>query len=153
MLNKVMLIGNLGKDPEVRRLESGATVARFSIATNERYKDKTGNPQTVTEWHDVVMWRNLAELAEKLLVKGRLVYVEGKLSTRKYTDQNGNERRITEVIANNFQILDRKDSMDGNSSGNSSISQNSSAQDVPSNRPSSNMNTGSNNEEDDDLPF
>lgn len=110
MVNKVILIGNLGQDPEVRHLESGSTVARFSLATNERYKDKSGEIKTITEWHDVVVWRNLAEIAEKLLSKGKLVYVEGKLTHRKWQDKDGNNRKTTEVVANNFQILEKKDS-------------------------------------------
>jgi len=118
MLNKVMLIGNLGGDPEVRHLENGAAVARFSIATNERYKDKAGEYQTITEWHDIIMWRNLAQLAERLLTKGRMIYVEGKLTTRRWQDQQGQTRRTTEVVANNFQILDKRD---GSSQGASSF--------------------------------
>ena len=113
MLNKVMLIGNLGRDPEVRHLENGAAVAKFSIATNERYKDKAGEYQTITEWHDIIMWRGLAELAERLLTKGKLVYIEGKLTTRKWQDQNGNDRRTTEVVANNFQILEKREGSGG----------------------------------------
>lgn len=109
MLNKVMLIGNLGGDPEVRHLESGAAVAKFSIATNERYKDKAGEYQTITEWHDIIMWRGLAELAERLLTKGRMIYVEGKLTTRKWQDQQGQTRRTTEVVANTFQLLDKRE--------------------------------------------
>ena len=109
MLNKVMLIGNLGRDPEVRHLDNGAAVAKFSIATNERYKDKAGEYQTITEWHDIIMWRGLAELAERLLTKGKLIYVEGKLTTRKWQDQNGQDRRTTEVVANNFQILEKRE--------------------------------------------
>lgn len=109
MVNKVMLIGNLGRDPEVRHLENGSSVAKFSIATNERYKDKAGEYQTITEWHDIIMWRQLALLAEKLLNKGKLVYIEGKLTTRKWQDANGQDRRTTEVVANNFQILEKKE--------------------------------------------
>ena len=116
MLNKVMLIGNLGRDPEVRHLENGAAVAKFSIATNERYKDKAGEYQTITEWHDIIMWRGLAELAEKLLTKGKLVYIEGKLTTRKWQDQNGQDRRTTEVVANNFQILEKREGSAGSTS-------------------------------------
>ena len=111
MINKVTLIGNLGQDPEVRHLESGAVVARFSVATNERYKDKSGEVKTITEWHDVVVWRGLAELAERLLTKGKLVYIEGKLTHRKWQDKDGNPRKTTEVVANNFQILERRDSV------------------------------------------
>lgn len=114
MVNKVILIGNLGSDPEVRHLESGAAVAKFSIATNERYKDKTGETKTVTEWHDIIAWRGLAEVAEKYLTKGKMVYVEGKLTTRQWQDQNGVSRRTTEVIANSFQMLGGRSTGSGN---------------------------------------
>lgn len=109
MINKVTLIGNLGKDPEVRRLESGAAVARLTIATNESYKDKAGEWQTLTEWHTVICWRNLAERAEKQLKKGGLVYLEGKLTTRKWQDKDGNDRYTTEVVANIFRSMERKE--------------------------------------------
>jgi single-strand DNA-binding protein len=112
MINKVTLIGNLGKDPEVKHLESGASVARFSVATNENYRDKEGNWQTRTEWHVVVVWRALAERAERDLKKGSLVYVEGKLRTRNYQDSNGVERSITEVEGQLLRPLDRKDRND-----------------------------------------
>jgi single-strand DNA-binding protein len=110
MINKVTLIGNLGKDPEVRHLENGAMVASFSLATNETYKDKDGNFQTLTEWHNIVVWRELAERAEKNLKKGTLVYVEGKISYRKYTDKDNNERYVTDIVANNFRILEKRES-------------------------------------------
>lgn len=110
MVNKVILLGNLGQDPEVRHLESGAVVARFSLATNETYKDRTtGERKTLTEWHNVVVWRGLAEVAEKYLKKGDSLYVEGKLTHRKYQDANGNDRYTTEIVANNFQMLGGKD--------------------------------------------
>ena len=96
MVNKVILIGNLGRDPEVRYLEGNVAVARFSVATNENYKDKKGEWQTATEWHDVVVWRSLAERAEKQLKKGSQVFVEGKLTHRKYQDKEGNDRYVTE---------------------------------------------------------
>lgn len=105
MVNRVILIGNLGRDPEVRRLENGAVVAKFPIATNESYKDKSGEWQTQTEWHDVVVWRNLAERAESTLKKGAPVYVEGKLTHRTWQDQDGNNRKTTEVVANYFRAL------------------------------------------------
>lgn len=117
MVNKVILIGNLGKDPEVKHLESGSVVAKFSVATNENYRDKSGEWQTITEWHNVVVWRNLAERAEKSLKKGMQVYVEGKLSTRKWQDQNGNDRYTTDVVSNYFRILEKKESS-GDSMGN-----------------------------------
>ena len=110
MINKVILIGNLGKDPEVRHFDNGGVVARFSVATNESYRDKNNEWQTITEWHDVVVWRNLAERAERQLRKGSLVYVEGKLTHRKWTDREGNDRYSTEVVANTFRIMDRRES-------------------------------------------
>ena len=113
MVNKVILIGNLGKDPEIRRLESGAAVARFSLATNENYKDKSGEWQTQTEWHDVVLWRNLAERAESFLKKGYMIYLEGKLTTRSWEDQEGNKRRTTEVVGSYFRNLTKKEGMSG----------------------------------------
>jgi single-strand DNA-binding protein len=108
MVNKVTLIGNLGKDPEIRRLENGAIVAKFSIATNEYHRDKSGELQQVTEWHDIVAWRALAEQAERALRKGRLIYLEGRLTYRQYQDKDGNTRYITEILANMIKILDRE---------------------------------------------
>ena len=108
MVNKVILIGNLGRDPEVRRLESGAVVAKFSIATSENYRDKDGNWQEQTEWHDIVVWRALAERAEQYLKKGMTIYLEGKLTHRTWQDQEGKNRKTTEVVADYFRILDRK---------------------------------------------
>lgn len=109
MVNKITLIGHLGQNPEVRRLESGAAVAKYSVATNESYKDKNGEWQKLTEWHDVVVWRELAEYAEKYLKKGMLIYVEGKVTYRKYTDQNGVERKLTEIVANIVRILEKRE--------------------------------------------
>lgn len=117
MVNRVILIGNLGKDPEVRRLENGAVVAKFSVATNENYRDKGGEWQTQTEWHDVVVWRNLAERAESQLKKGSQVYLEGKLTHRTWQDKDGNNRRTTEVVASYFRMLGRRDGADGGSGG------------------------------------
>ena len=113
MINKVTLIGNLGSDPEVRHLESGAVVAKFSLATNESYKDKAGEWQTQTEWHNVIMWRNLAERAERDLKKGKLVFVEGKLTHRKY-EKEGQTRYITEVVANTYRLLEKRENTGGN---------------------------------------
>lgn len=109
MINKVTLIGNLGRDPEIKRFENGGVVAKFPVATNENYKDRSGEWQTQTEWHDVVCWGNLAERAERDLRKGRLVYIEGKLTHRKYTDQNNVERYITEINVNTFRLLEKMD--------------------------------------------
>ena len=110
MVNRVILIGNLGKDPEVRRLENGAVVAKFSVATSENYKDKSGEWQSQTEWHDVVCWRNLAERAEQSLKKGTQVYVEGKLTHRTWKDQDGNNRRTTEIVSNYFRMVSGRSS-------------------------------------------
>ena len=110
MVNRVILIGNLGKDPEVKRLENGAVVAKFSVATSENYKDKSGEWQSQTEWHDVVCWRNLAERAEQSLKKGTQVYVEGKLTHRTWKDQDGNNRRTTEIVSNYFRVVSGRSS-------------------------------------------
>lgn len=112
MFNKVTLIGRLGNDPEIRHLEGGVAVARISLATNEYYKDKDGNPQETTEWHNVVMWRDLAERAEKQLKKGALIFVEGKISYRKYTGQDNVERYFTDIVANMFRNLERREGGD-----------------------------------------
>jgi len=146
MINKVILIGNLGKDPEVRYLEGGVAVARFSIATNESYKDKSGNWQTQTEWHDITCWRGLAERAEKQLKKGMQVYVEGKLKHRKYQDKEGIERYVTDIVADVIRILERRDSRPGGQDQNYHSVE--SVQDT-------NASTSSAGEQqaDDDLPF
>lgn len=107
-VNKVILIGNLGADPEVRHLPNGATVANFRIATSETYKDRnTGEKREQTEWHNVVAWRGLGEIAEKYLRKGSKVYVEGKLRTRQWQDRDGNTRYTTEIQADQMNLLDR----------------------------------------------
>lgn len=107
-VNKVILIGNLGKDPEVRHLENGAVVANFSIATSEVYTDRsTGERKENTDWHDIVVWRGLAEITEKYLKKGYKVYVEGKLKKRSWQDKEGNTRYTTEVLADEMTILSR----------------------------------------------
>jgi single-strand DNA-binding protein len=104
-VNKVILVGNLGKDPEVRHLEGGNSVANFTLATNEYYKDKQGARVERTEWHNISAWRSLAELAEKYLKKGSQVYVEGKLRTRQYQDKDQQTRYITEIIAEEISLL------------------------------------------------
>ena len=105
-VNRVILIGNLGKDPEVRTLEGGAKVANFPLATTETYKNRSGDRAEHTEWHNIVLWRGLAEVAERFLKKGNSVYIEGKLRTRSWDDQEtGNKRYITEVIADNMTML------------------------------------------------
>jgi single-strand DNA-binding protein len=113
MLNRVTLVGHLGRDPEVRRLENGTSVGKFSIATTESYKDANNEWQNQTEWHDIVVWRLQAEQAEKTLKKGSFVYIEGKLTHRKYTDKNGIERYATEVVAAMFRNLEKTKSEGG----------------------------------------
>lgn len=107
-VNKVILIGNLGKDPEVRHLENGATVANFPLATSETYTDRnTGQRVENTDWHDIVVWRGLAEVVEKYVKKGTKIYVEGKLKKRSWQDKEGNTRYTTEVVADELTILSR----------------------------------------------
>ncbi|MGQ0828532.1 MAG: single-stranded DNA-binding protein [Bacteroidota bacterium] len=108
-VNKVILVGNLGKDPEVRHLEGGASVASFSLATSESYKDKSGQRIEQTEWHNIVVWRGLAEIAEKYLKKGMTIYIEGKLRSRSWDDKEGNKRYTTEVVGDHFTILSKKE--------------------------------------------
>jgi single-strand DNA-binding protein len=116
MINKVTLVGNLGKDPEIRHLEGGTSVAKFSLATNENYRDKNGEWQTQTEWHDVVAWRQLAERVARDLHKGSLVYVEGKITHRKWQDKEGQDRYSTEIVANTIRSLDRRETSGGSRS-------------------------------------
>ena len=107
-LNKVMLIGNVGKEPSVRYLEGNAKVASFSLATTERYKDRNGEMKENTEWHNIVAWRNSADVVEKFVHKGTQLYIEGKLRTRKYNDQAGVEKSTTEIVVDTLQLLGRK---------------------------------------------
>ena len=107
-VNKVILVGNLGKDPEVRYLDNGVAVANFSLATTENYKNKEGERVSQTEWHNIVIWRGLAEVAEKWLKKGSSVYVEGKIRTRKWEDKEGNTRYSTEILGDNMTMLGGK---------------------------------------------
>ena len=109
-LNKVMLIGRLGRDPESNAVTSGDMVCKFSVATDESWTDKSGNKQTKTEWHNIVAWRKLAEICARYLKKGSLVYLEGKLQSRKYEDRSGNDRYITEVVIHDMQMLDTRNS-------------------------------------------
>jgi single-strand DNA-binding protein len=106
-LNKVMLIGNLGSDPEMKYTASGVAIATFSIATSESWKDQDGNAQERTEWHKIVAWRKLAEICQTYLKKGKKVYIEGRIQTRSYDDKNtGTKKYITEIVADNMLMLD-----------------------------------------------
>jgi len=107
-VNKVILIGNLGKDPEVRYLDNGTAVANFPIATTETYKNKQGEKVSQTEWHNIVLWRGLAEVAEQWLKKGSSVYIEGKIRNRKWEDKEGNTRYNIEILADNMTMLGGK---------------------------------------------
>jgi single-strand DNA-binding protein len=107
-VNRVMLIGNLGKDPDLQFLEGNIAVAKFSLATTESYKDKNGKLMSQTEWHTVVLWRGLAELAQKYLHKGSLVYIEGRLKTRSWEDKEHNKKFATEVVGDNLIMLDKR---------------------------------------------
>ncbi len=108
-LNKVTLIGNLGKDPEIRYLEENTARVNFTLATSESYKDKNGNKIEHTEWHNIVLWRGLAESAEKLLKKGTQIYLEGKIQYRQWTDKQGVQKNITEIVGDSYLILHKKE--------------------------------------------
>lgn len=115
-INKVILVGHLGKDPEVRHLDGGVTVASFPLATSETY-NKDGRKIEQTEWHNIVMWRGLADVAAKYLQKGKLVYIEGKLRTRHFEDKEGHKKYTTEIVAENFTLLGRKSDFEGGNTG------------------------------------
>lgn len=161
-INKVILVGNLGKDPDVQYLEGGVARARFSIATNEGYVDRNGNRVDQTEWHNIVLWRKQAEIAEKYLRKGSQIYLEGKLRNRSWED-NGVKKYITEIQGDNFIMLDRKDDTAGGGGQSYSAPQqqqqsqqsnNSYASDnTPSNSGSSSNSEVKEEQYDDDLPF
>ena len=113
MINKVTLVGNLGRDPEIRTLENGTKVGTFTLATNENYRDKNDTWQTLTEWHNIVVWRHLAEKAERELKKGGLAFIEGKITHRKYQDKEGHERTISEIVANTLYSLEKRENKGG----------------------------------------
>lgn len=145
-VNKVILVGHLGKDPEVRHLEGGATVVNFTLATTETY-NRDGRKVEQTEWHNIVVWRGLAEIAAKFLHKGKLIYVEGRLRTRSYDDRDGNKRYVTEVVADNFTMLGRKSDFENNNAGSGNSA--SLSQPKPQEDPHADFSGGG----EDDLPF
>ena len=118
-LNKVMIIGNLGKDPEIRATTSGQSVATFSLATSEKFKNKSGELEERTEWHNVVLWGKLADIAGQYLTKGKSVYIEGRIQTRKWEGKDGHDRYTTEIVGDKLQMLGGKGEKgkDGDSSG------------------------------------
>ena len=128
-VNKVILIGNLGKDPEIQYLEGNIPVAKFPLATTETYKDKAGKLMSQTEWHTVVLWRGLAELAQKYLHKSSLVYIEGRLKTRYWEDREHNRKAATEIIGDYLIMLDKKS--DGSPPGMEAGSESATGPDVP----------------------
>jgi len=136
-VNKAILVGNLGRDPEVRHLDDGRAVANFSLATSEGYRNKAGERVTTTEWHNIVLWTPLAEIAEKYLTKGSQVYIEGRIASRSYDDKEGNKRYITEIIGQNLTMLGSRGSSESQQEETSSV-----PEDVSSSE-----------EETDDLPF
>jgi single-strand DNA-binding protein len=118
-INKVILVGNLGKDPEVKYLEGGIAIAKFPLATTETIKDKSGQKIDQTEWHNIVLWRGPAEFAEKYVKKGQTVYIEGKIRYRSYDDKDGNKRYITEIVGDTIQpVGKRPESAEANSTSN-----------------------------------
>lgn len=143
-INKVILVGHLGKDPEVRHLEGNVTVASFPLATSETY-NKDGKKIEQTEWHNIVMWRGLADVASKYLQKGKLVYIEGKLRTRSFEDKEGHKKYTTEVVAENFTMLGRKSDFDNGHSENT-VTPSKTEEDQP-------MDYNKPGNAEDDLPF
>ena len=146
-INKVILVGHLGKDPELRYLEGNVSVASFPLATSETF-NKDGKKVEQTEWHNIVMWRGLADVASKYLTKGRLVYIEGKLRTRSYEDKEGVRRYTTEIVAESFNILGRRSDFESTNTNNSSTTNT-----AATNQTQEQEVDFTENESDDGLPF
>jgi len=140
-LNKVMLIGNLGKDPEVRYTAAGTAVASFSLATSEKFKNKNGEWEEKTEWHNITLWARLAEIAGEYLTKGKTVYIEGRLQTRKWQDRDGRDRYTTEIVGDKMQMLSGKGEGGGRPAAGRAEGQEAPAYEEPVFNP------------DDDIPF
>ncbi len=158
MINKVILVGNVGRDPEVRYLDSGVAVAKFPLATSETYTNKSGDRVTNTEWHNIVIWRKLAEVVEKYVHKGQQLYLEGKISSRSYDDKEGIKRYITEVVVDNLQMLGKKS--DGDRSTSTDGESETVKQDNENTRDANPISSGASETKDlspssdeDDLPF
>jgi single-strand DNA-binding protein len=141
-VNKVILIGNLGKDPEVKHLDNGTVLARFPLATSETYKNKDNEKVTSTEWHNIVLFNRQAEIAEKYVKKGDALYLEGRIRTRSYDDKDGNKKYITEIIGNNMQMLG------GGKSENTGMENSAQVSEAKTSAPQNQI-----PEEEDDLPF
>lgn len=127
-INKVILVGNVGKDPEVRHLENGTPVCNFSLATSETYTNKNGEKVTNTEWHNIVLWRTQAEIAQKFVKKGSQIYVEGKIRTRSYDDKDNIKRYVTEIVGDTFQLLGRRPDDQQNTGGSGNYTQSQATQ-------------------------
>lgn len=159
-INKVILIGNLGKDPEARSFPSGGSVTNATLATSESWRDRDGNPQERTEWHNVVFHNKLGEIAAQYLRKGSKVYIEGSLRTRKWTDKDGRDRYTTEIHANEMQMLDSRGSAGDGSSSYSGGRSSAPASDRGYNSEDAGASSGAatsapmgDNDFDDDIPF
>jgi len=154
-VNKVILVGNVGKDPETRYLEGGAAVCKFPMATSEVYKNRDGEKITTTEWHNIVLWRGLAEIAEKFVKKGSQLYIEGRIKTRSYNDQDGNTKYITEIVGDNMQMLGRRSEESQNTQDSSgySSSKPASAQEASADTGNDENTESSQPADTDDLPF
>lgn len=148
MVNKVILIGNVGADPDVKYLEGGVAVANLRLATTERYRNKNGETVDQTEWHNIVLWRGLAEIVEKYVKKGMRLYIEGRIRTRTWDDQNGMKRYTTEIWADNMQMLSFKQEGDGGRSFSSPMTSASTTPAMPASTPAENT-----PDDNDDLPF
>ena len=150
MVNKVLLIGNLGRDPEVRTTPSGQSVASFTLATSRRWKDRDGNRQEQTEWHNIVVWGKQAETASQYLTKGKQIYVEGRIQTRSWDDKTSGEKKYrTEVVCDNFQMLGSR----GESGGGGGSRHTEDAGDAGGGGGGFGGNAGGSFPDDDDIPF
>lgn len=149
MINKVILIGNVGADPEVRYLDGGVAVANLRLATTESYKNKNGEKVDQTEWHNIVLWRGLAEVVEKYVKKGMRLYIEGRIRTRSWDDQNGVKRYTTEIYADNMQMLSFKQDMND---GGGSMPKSNRTYEAPAS-PTMPATDTSASDDSDDLPF
>lgn len=157
-VNKVILVGNVGKDPEVHFIEANVAVARFPFATSETYRSRDGEKVTTTEWHNIVLWRGLAEVADKYVKKGSQLYIEGKIRTRSYDDKEGNKRYITEIVADNMQMLGKKGDTDNSETQNAQATGQAPGNNIVNSTPDTGTSTnddplGSTSNDNDDLPF
>ena len=147
-----MLLGNVGADPEVRHLESGTSVARIRLATTETYRDKEGQKRDITEWHNVVLWRGLAKITEEYIKKGSQLFIEGKIRSNTWEDDQGNQRKSFEIVADNMQMLGRPGSSGGQSGAGNNYQKPAQNDTQQANEPGS-TDFNSNDEGSDDLPF